>query len=277
MSNLGRRLQLQRLLGTPGRTWSTRDLAARLGVSKLTVARDLDALSLAGVPVVSGKEGQTLRWRLVAGVGTTAKQPDASPGGLVPHVRFPRARRAVKPHVLRVLEEGLLRHRLVQLTYVPRSAAASCELSLAPVSLDDVGGVLYLRGLLAGSGERRRRTLVGWRIRSARLLGESFVPPARPRRRAFGAVDEPTEAVTVRFDKVIAPYVEERRWHPSERLVRHGDGSLIWRARVSGMHEVVGWVMSWGARAELVRPVAWREEVRRRLQRMSGVYAPLHS
>jgi hypothetical protein len=34
------------------------------------------------------------------------------------------------------------------------------------------------------------------------------------------------------------------------------------------MHEFVGWVMSWGPRAQLIKPTAWRKEILARARKI---------
>jgi predicted DNA-binding transcriptional regulator YafY len=64
MSTFARRLMLWRLLATATEPLSLADLARRLGVSKNTAQRDLDALSGAGVPVVEERRGQRFLFRV---------------------------------------------------------------------------------------------------------------------------------------------------------------------------------------------------------------------
>jgi predicted DNA-binding transcriptional regulator YafY len=67
--------------------------------------------------------------------------------------------------------------------------------------------------------------------------------------------------VALRFSPVVGARVRETRWHPSERVEPAGDGSLTWRARVSGTLEIRSWILGWGADVEVVEPVELREEI----------------
>lgn len=59
-TTFARRLMLWKLLATATEPLSLAEIGQRLGVSKNTAQRDLDALSEAGVPVVEERRGQRL-------------------------------------------------------------------------------------------------------------------------------------------------------------------------------------------------------------------------
>ncbi len=52
----------------------------------------------------------------------------------------------------------------------------------------------------------------------------------------------------------MAARVAETRWHPAQETERQADGSLVWSAAVSGLHEVRIWILGWGADAEVLEP-----------------------
>ena len=55
--------------------------------------------------------------------------------------------------------------------------------------------------------------------------------------------------------------VAETRWHPSQVTETGADGSLVWRARVSGVLEVRSWILGWGGDAEVLEPAELRDWV----------------
>jgi proteasome accessory factor B len=65
--------------------------------------------------------------------------------------------------------------------------------------------------------------------------------------------------------------VLEATWHPTQTVEAGADGSLVWRATVSGTIEVRLWILSWGDDVEVLAPESLREDVaathRRALER----------
>ena len=69
--------------------------------------------------------------------------------------------------------------------------------------------------------------------------------------------------VEIVFSAEVAALVEESRWHHTQELELRKDGSLIFRATVSGLEEIKYWVLGWGPRARVLKPKELAEEIRR--------------
>jgi len=134
---------------------------------------------------------------------------------------------------------------------------------------------------LIGWDETREglRTFKVERIRDVTLTTRTFDPPAggieESLRRAWDIIaDQPEVDVVLRFAPSVAGRVEEAMWHPTQELQRARDGSLVWRATVSGTIEIRLWILSWGDEVEVLEPTELRDDVaatwRRALQRYGG-------
>jgi CRISPR-associated endonuclease/helicase Cas3 len=82
---------------------------------------------------------------------------------------------------------------------------------------------------------------------------------------------EPVEVV-LRFHPRVAQRVRETRWHRSEQVEDQLDGSLIWRARVAEVQEMVPWVRGWGADVEVVEPPELRDRMAGEVRRLAEAY-----
>jgi len=91
---------------------------------------------------------------------------------------------------------------------------------------------------------------------------------------SFGIYQGQGKPVTVkiRFQQPVVRYVEEKRWHDSEKLTRQPDGTLIAEFQLTSFEEVKGWVLSFGHQAEILEPQALREEVAVTIRSMLGRY-----
>lgn len=69
--------------------------------------------------------------------------------------------------------------------------------------------------------------------------------------------------VEIHFDSEAAALIREVRWHHTQQTTARADGSLIFRATVSGLEEIKYWVLTWGPQAIVLKPKELIDEVRR--------------
>lgn len=89
---------------------------------------------------------------------------------------------------------------------------------------------------------------------------------------AFGIITGPVHNVVLRFNRRAAPYVNERIWHDSQKLVPTPDNGVDLYMRVGLSPELLGWVMSFGPDVQVVAPAEFREVVAR-LHRQAAALA----
>jgi predicted DNA-binding transcriptional regulator YafY len=78
--------------------------------------------------------------------------------------------------------------------------------------------------------------------------------------------------VVVRFSSLMAQNVAEVAWHKTQRLEFRDDGSLDFHVQVSGLNEIVWWILGYGDQAEVLRPVKLRRLVAQRAANMHRMY-----
>ncbi|WP_404800960.1 WYL domain-containing protein [Anaeromyxobacter oryzae] len=83
----------------------------------------------------------------------------------------------------------------------------------------------------------------------------------------------PTRYV-LRFGPIVAPFIRERRWHPSQRLRDLQGGGVELSFTYGASHEVTSWVASWREWVEVVEPRALRRELRDLGEWLLGTYRP---
>jgi proteasome accessory factor B len=98
--------------------------------------------------------------------------------------------------------------------------------------------------------------------------------PERHLEHSFGIFEgkgEPT-CVRVAFRAKVVRILEERRFHHSQKLTPHPDGSVIAEFSISTFEEFLSWVMSFGAEAEVLEPISLRKQLAEMLQAVSARY-----
>ena len=189
-----------------------------------------------------------------------------------PHKRYARYR-----EVIQALNEAVLGRRRVRMSYRTGSTGRVATRRLDPYRVWYRSGGLYVIGHDHKSGEVR--TFAVDRIGSAALEEERFRIPASfdfdaYTASAFGVVAEPATRVRIRFDARLALQIEERVWHPSQKLERLPGGALELVLEVGGLAEVQSWVLSFGAGAEVLEPPELRAAVEGELAVALDRYRP---
>jgi predicted DNA-binding transcriptional regulator YafY len=165
----------------------------------------------------------------------------------------------LNPELWRNLEEACRHQRSVQMTYYTASRDAKSDRKFDP----------YLLHIYRGTnpyviGYCHNRQAIRWfrvdRVQQLEILGDSFVRDPK-----FDAkthletifqheVGSKTVEVAIWFDGATAPYIRERRWHPTQTLDEHPDGSVTLGMKVKGLNDLKRWVLGYGKGAIVQGP-----------------------
>jgi predicted DNA-binding transcriptional regulator YafY len=85
---------------------------------------------------------------------------------------------------------------------------------------------------------------------------EEFMRPS------FGVYQGEPVKVRIWFSLEAAGCIKEKIGHDTQKIVPQKDGSIVFEAEVAGTEEIKFWVMSWGSKAEGLKPQSLREEIR---------------
>jgi predicted DNA-binding transcriptional regulator YafY len=117
------------------------------------------------------------------------------------------------------------------------------------------------------------------RIQDLHHTGRAFLPPPNfdPKQHLAGTfgrhVGGPLLEVRLRFAAAAAPYIRERRWHPSQEITESAHGAIIVTLRVNNLLDVQRWVLSWGSNAEALAPKELRDSIAHEIAALSRCYA----
>lgn len=184
----------------------------------------------------------------------------------------------LNPQVWSQLVEACRTSRQVKIHYYTASRNASSDRVVEPYLLHIYRGTNpYLIGFC------HQRQGIRWfrvdRIRELQLLDSKFI-----RDPTFSAKEHLEKifqlevgsgnpvSVAIWFDASTAPYVRERRWHPTQEIEEHPDGSITLKMTVAGLNDLKRWVLGYGKGAIALSPPELVQLVRDEVEAMSTQY-----
>ncbi len=176
---------------------------------------------------------------------------------------------------LKTLREALLYQYSLKLEYKTGGNGKQSKYLVDPYTLVSYKGGLYLLGF--AHNRQALRTFAVERISGAEMSRERFEIPedfnsAEHFSSAFGIVEEKAMPVRMKFSPRVAHAVRDRVWHPSQKVEKKEDGSVIIAFEAGGLMEIVSWVLSYGDNVEVLGPRELRTEVKLMIKSMAGLY-----
>lgn len=182
-----------------------------------------------------------------------------------------------KREVYKAVFAASVHQRAVRLRYDCRTEFQRIDTELEPYVLFHSERSWYAVGRSTRHNEVRTFNI--GRILDVETLDRGF---DRPRtfslKKHFGNAwrmipeDGPDETVHLRFAPFLAGNVSEVLWHPTQRCEVAEDGYLDYFATVSGLREIVWWVLGYGDQVEVIKPLRLRKMVARRLRSAAERY-----
>ena len=275
---------------------TVKQLLERTGSSRASIYRDLDVLRYAEVPIDKQLIAGEMRYLLQP--ERAATQPTLTP---LQAAALLTSRRALSPlEGTRLIRElDVLLRQLARGPHVTNRVHVPLSLALAPDRLNIIDRALDQRKCLRLRYRSARDPKPAWRLvepMELRISGEhpylvaydrtsrtyktyklariSQVQLLQERTRADdgyradelfvhsrGIWSGPAEVVEVRLRAEVARFATEWPLGRNQSITDAGDGDVIVRATVAGLHEPMRWVLRWGRQAEVVAPAQLREMV----------------
>lgn len=283
------------------------DLAKHFEVSERTIYRDMQALSESGVPVVAlpGEGYELLEGFYLPPLVLTPEEASAlflgaqlltaQASGQLPtdaasalaklSMVLPKATRAEMARLteiirffvttnrfnldeprLATLQKAIHERRVVWLRYHALNNNEVSEREIEPVRLAYFNGAWYVEGYC--------RLRQGWRsfrlerIDQLKLRKERFTP--RPE------ITQPGEKIhmIIRFAPEAVRWVRERQHYGFVREENDPDhAGVLMHYRLETISEIKPWLLSWGAAAEPLAPLALRDEIRQEIRKLHATLA----
>ena len=162
------------------------------------------------------------------------------------------------------LGRAIAEHRTIQMRYFTATRGTTSRREVDPYHLWYAAGGLYL---IAYDHRREAvRTFAVERIRALSVTDHAYQLPL-----GFSIEDYVRDALVVMrgrqtkveliLDRPTAAWARDRIWHESQELMVLPGGRLRLRLQVADTRELVGWVLSFGSGAQVIRPPLLREKV----------------
>lgn len=123
------------------------------------------------------------------------------------------------------------------------------------------------------------RTFKVNRIETCTLGKESFqLPPNFSLEKYFGNAwnmirkEGEDYDVIIQFSKKVAQNVSEIKWHKTQENRFLPDGRVELRFHVSGLDEILWWILGYGAEAKVIQPEELQLKIKDHIQRMKEIY-----
>lgn len=180
----------------------------------------------------------------------------------------------IAKEVFEAIMEGSVRHRRVKIAY-PWRQDAPREKLIDPMGIIISHGSLYCLARVERNKDLRMLKLS--RITKANVTESEFDPPKGFSLKQYLADNfelwnEPPQKVKVRFYNEAVKEALLLYIHPTQKMRKQKDGSLDLTFTAGGKWEIIRWILSWGADAELLEPGKWRENLHSEIEVLSKRY-----
>jgi predicted DNA-binding transcriptional regulator YafY len=176
------------------------------------------------------------------------------------------------------LSHAVFKQLEVRFDYKKPDAARYEQRYVQPYHLGCVENLWYL---FAFDLDRQQlRTFALPRIRDVRVSKTKFRRPldfsiGKFLGESFGVFAKPTKtkhAVRILFDAFAAPRVEERQWHPSQKIKQLRNGGVELSLTLSNLEEIERWILSWGNHAQVLASVELKDQITKTVSALAATY-----
>ncbi|HSM75201.1 MAG TPA: transcriptional regulator [Desulfobacterales bacterium] len=176
---------------------------------------------------------------------------------------------------LETITAAAIRKHCVRLDYAAMGRKTRSQRVVAPYKIWHLRGAIYIVGFCHLRQDVRIFALN--RIQAVEKTEEAFEVPDDFDLTAFmgggcGAFAGKPVTLRVWFAERIAGYIEERTWHPGQRIRRNPDGSIVYEAETALTAETRAWVLGWGAAARVLGPERLAAEIKAEAEQMAAAY-----
>jgi len=181
-------------------------------------------------------------------------------------------------HLFEQLSHAVFKQLEVRFDYKKPEGARYEPRYVQPYHLGCVENLWYLFGF--DVDRQQLRTFALPRIRNVRISKTKFRRPvdfsiAKFLGESFGVFSKPAKtkyAVRIAFDAFAAPRIQERQWHPSQKIKHLRGGHIELSLTLGTLEEIERWILSWGTHAQAVAPTELRVRIAKTVSSLAATY-----
>lgn len=167
--------------------------------------------------------------------------------------------------------------KVCRLTYKAIMESRAKTFHIKPLKLFSKDDTIYLLAQLAKEPGQPYRApdynplLAVHRIRKVEITDRQFDPPQnydfeKIYNRHFGVIKDEAFEVEVEFKGWAARYVSERTFSPDQKIKKISQDKIRVTFAASSEPEVMAWILSFGAQAQLLRPANLKKDISRQVR-----------
>lgn len=178
--------------------------------------------------------------------------------------------------IFEAVASAVANKKQIEIQYKKPGASAPETRLINPYHLTNVNGEWFLFAFDINRNDIR--TFAPTRILSVKETGVTFersrkFSPEKILRDSFGIHSGTGNYnIRVRFDKKVADYIRERKWHESQELLNLPDGSVELKLRLSSLVEIQRWLLSWGSNVIVLEPQELVENIKAEAEKIVRMY-----
>ena len=170
------------------------------------------------------------------------------------------------------LSLAIRERRLVRFDYRKPGESSSSERIVEPVDLFEWNGMPYLQAREPAKHPERIKRFTLSRMHELEILERRFKrTPRKQIPSCLGAFSGDVFEAVFLADRAHAPYVRERRWHPSQRTRELPDGSVEFTLPFGDPGEAARWILGHGPGYRPVAPPELVDAWKRSIQELSDM------
>ncbi|MBI2603184.1 MAG: WYL domain-containing protein [Deltaproteobacteria bacterium] len=187
----------------------------------------------------------------------------------------PRWGLGIDPDTLETVRSACAERQKLRFSYKSVNKPDGMERTVGPQFIYFAKGSLYLVAEDLESGTNKIYAIP--RMTDAKMLEDPFdgvlEDPEKYFESSFGVYHGANPvSVVLQASQLLANYIKERRWHPSQRVISRGDGSVEVHFDVAITPELIHWIMGFGAEMLVLKPIELVDRIKEETEKLINLY-----